>query len=115
MKTSQYPGMGAVVTPEGITFRVWAPNAERMFVMGTFNEWNEEKCPLTNENNGYWSCHSSEAKPGDEYKFIIHSDGKIIQKTDPYAKKMVHSNGNAVIVDLWKDWKDHEFKPAPLN
>lgn len=115
METSQYPGMGAVVTPDGITFRVWAPNAERLFVMGSFNGWNEENCSLFPEDNGYWSCHAKDAKPGDEYKFIIHHQNKILYKTDPYAKKMIHSNGNAVIVDLRKDWKDHEFKPAPIN
>ncbi len=115
MESSQYPGMGAVVTPEGITFRVWAPHAERLFVMGSFNDWNEDDCPLTHEDNGYWSCHSPDAGPGDEYKFIIHNQENVLHKTDPYAKKMMHSNGNAVIVDLWKEWKDHEFRPAPLN
>lgn len=115
METSQYSGMGAVITPEGITFRVWAPNAEHLFVMGSFNDWNEENCPMTHEDNGYWSYHSPDAEPGDEYKFIIHNQDKILHKTDPYAKKMMHSDGNAVIVDLRKDWKDHKFKPAPMN
>ena len=115
METSKYPGMGAVVTPEGITFRVWAPNADRLFVMGNFNDWNEENRPLSSEDNGYWSCHVQDAKPGDEYKFIIHHRENVLYKNDPYAKKMTHSNGNAVIVDLKKDWKDHEFRPAPLN
>ena len=53
MEASKYPGMGAVVTTEGITFRVWAPNADRLFVMGSFNDWNVENCPMAQEDNGY--------------------------------------------------------------
>jgi 1,4-alpha-glucan branching enzyme len=115
METSQNPGMGAIVTPDGVTFRVWAPNADRLWVMGSFNDWNEENCPMSHEDQGYWSCHSVDAQPGDEYKFIIHNKDLVLHKNDPYAKKMNHSNGNGVIIDLWKDWKDHNFKPAPIN
>ena len=43
---SKQLGMGAIVNAKGVTFRVWAPNAEKVCVTGTFNDWNETATPL---------------------------------------------------------------------
>jgi len=51
---------GATVSP----FRVWAPHAEKVYVTGSFNGWDETSTPLANEENGYWSAEVAEAKPG---------------------------------------------------
>lgn len=115
MDSTNYPGMGAIPGPEGVTFRVWAPHAQQVFVFGVFNDWNEESCPLEHEENGFWSYHSSDAKAGDEYKFILDTGDQRLHRNDPYALKMTHSSGNSVILDLWKDWEDGAFRPAPLN
>jgi 1,4-alpha-glucan branching enzyme len=40
------PGMGAIPHEGGTTFRVWAPHAEAVSVMGTFNDWSAEANPL---------------------------------------------------------------------
>ena len=61
-------GMGAIPNAKGVTFRVWAPHAEKVYLTGTFNDWNETSSPLVSEKNGYWSADVSEAKPGDEYR-----------------------------------------------
>jgi 1,4-alpha-glucan branching enzyme len=45
--------MGAVPGTNGVTFRVWAPHAERVYVTGTFNGWGETATPLVKEENGY--------------------------------------------------------------
>ena len=51
----QHPDMGAILTARGVTFRVWAPHAEKVYVTGTFNDWSKTSTPLAREENGYWS------------------------------------------------------------
>ena len=47
--------MGAIIDDGTVTFRVWAPNADKVFVAGSFNNWSESEIPLEIEENGYWS------------------------------------------------------------
>ncbi len=60
---TKHPGMGAIPGAKGVTFRVWAPHAEKVYVTGTFNEWSKTSTPLISEKNGYWSADVSDAKP----------------------------------------------------
>ena len=108
-------GMGAVVGDSGVTFRVWAPNAEKVFITGTFNNWDKILNRLTPEENGYWSTAVKEAKVGDEYKYVIHNEKLILDRNDPYAREMTNSNGNSVITDLDFKWEDQEFIMQPWN
>ena len=62
-------GMGAILTAKCVTFRVWAPHAEKVYVTGTFNDWNKTSTPLVSEKNGYWSIDMQGAKAGDEYRY----------------------------------------------
>ena len=59
------PGMGAIPGATGVTFRVWAPHAEKVYVTGTFNDWSKTSTPLASEQNGYWSTDVPAAKTGD--------------------------------------------------
>jgi len=108
-------GMGAIASEQGTTFRVWAPNADKVFVTGTFNNWDHTKNELTLEENGYWSEIVSEAKTGDEYKYIIHNGDLILERNDPYAKEMTNSNGNSIITSLDFEWEDQDFKMKSWN
>ena len=63
------PVMGAIPGAKGVTFRVWAPHAEKVYVTGTFNAWSETSTPLAKEKNGNWLTDVSEAKAGDEYRY----------------------------------------------
>ncbi|MDQ2793764.1 MAG: hypothetical protein M3Y12_07125, partial [Bacteroidota bacterium] len=65
------PGMGAVPHADGTTFRVWAPNASSVAVIGTFNNWEGDATPLQYEADGYWAVDVASAKPGDEYKYHL--------------------------------------------
>ena len=67
------PGMGALPHPGGVAFRVWAPHAEAVHVTGSFNDWSEDACPLALEGNGVWAGNAPEARPGDEYRFLVHA------------------------------------------
>jgi 1,4-alpha-glucan branching enzyme len=61
-------GMGAIPNAKGVTFRVWAPHAEKVCVTGTFNDWSKTSTPLAKEKNGYWFAKVLKAKAGDEYR-----------------------------------------------
>jgi 1,4-alpha-glucan branching enzyme len=53
---TRHPGMGANPGAGVLTFRVWAPHAEKVYLTGTFNDWSEASTPLSREENGYWSA-----------------------------------------------------------
>jgi len=104
------PGMGAIPGAKGVTFRVWAPHAEKVYVIGTFNDWGETSTPLNSEENGYWSSAVSEAKTGDEYRYLLHGPNGPLSRIDPYARKVTNSVGNGVIYDPQAfDWGDNNF------
>ena len=109
-------GMGAVLTDKGTAFRVWAPNAKQVTVVGDFNEWNNEHNPLESEDNGFWYTWVEKAKAGDEYKFsITPQEGEAMLKNDPYARMLTNSSGNSIITDPSYDWEDDHFETPYWN
>jgi 1,4-alpha-glucan branching enzyme len=94
-KSSTLPGMGASISPDGkgVTFRVWAPHADQVYVAGNFTNppWNEGKIPLAREGgeSTYWSTFVPEAKRQDHYKFVIcRKDEPDLWKLDPYCRQI---------------------------
>ncbi|MGE0798909.1 MAG: 1,4-alpha-glucan branching protein GlgB [Lautropia sp.] len=73
----------------GTWFAVWAPNAERVSVIGDFNGWNRELHPLSarGDSSGIWQGFAGGAAPGDCYKYFIVSrhGGAELEKADPFA------------------------------
>lgn len=94
------PGMGAIPHDEGVAFRVWAPNAQRVSVIGSFNDWQAGVDECISEGNGYWYIDLANAKPGDEYQFHLINGEQQLQRIDPYAKIVTNSAGNGVIPPL---------------
>ncbi len=94
---AKHSGMGAIPHTKGVTFRVWAPHAEKVYLIGTFNGWSESSIPLFNVKNGYWSADVSEAKVGDEYRYLIHGPAGPLSRIDPYARKVTNAVGNGII------------------
>ena len=108
--------MGAMPGARGVTFRVWAPHAEKVYVTGTFNDWNKTSAPLVREENDYWSMDVSQAKTGDEYRYLLDSPKGPLSRIDPYARKVTSSIGNGVIYDPKAfDWGNHNFHIATGN
>ena len=109
-------GMGATTHRNGVFFRVWAPNATSVSVVGTFNEWKEDINLLEHEENGYWRGNVLQAKIGDEYKFYLHTPSGKLQRNDPYAKQMTNSIGNSIVYDSdGFDWGDDSFNMPTWN
>ena len=112
----KHPGMGAILGAKGVTFRVWAPHAEQVYVTGTFNDWSKTSTPLVKEENGYWLTDVSKAKAEDEYRYLIHGPKGLISRIDPYARKVTSSIGNGVIYDPKAfDWGKNNFSMATGN
>jgi 1,4-alpha-glucan branching enzyme len=116
----KHSGMGAIPNTKGVTFRVWAPHAEIVYLIGTFNGWSETSTPLFNEKNGYWSSDVPEAKPGDEYRYVLHApaDWNLppLSPIDPYARKVTNAAGNGIVYDPDAfDWGDNTFQMATTD
>src|SRR5687767_4822305 len=89
MPASSQSGMGARSYSGGVGFRVWAPFAQSVAVIGEFNGWSEATSPLTHEANGYWSTDVPGAVVGQRYKYAIRdSNGNLLRRNDPYAREM---------------------------
>lgn len=107
-------GMGAILHDKGTFFRVWAPHAKQVFIMGDFNNWTPTEYELEHEGNGYFAKNVTNAKAKSEYKFVIIAEnGEEIMKNDPYAKEVTNSAGNSVVYDATAfDWEnDESFMP----
>ncbi|MEM1214261.1 MAG: alpha-amylase family glycosyl hydrolase [Bacteroidota bacterium] len=114
-KTTEITGMGALPQSAGVFFRVWAPHATSVFVTGTFDEWAEDQHELPHEGEGYYAGWVETAKPGDEYKFCLHTPTGKLLRNDPYARQLVHSAADALIVDPTFDWGEDNFKIPAWN
>src|SRR5436190_1611028 len=103
----------------GTTFRVWAPHATAVFVVGTFNDWDAGRHPLARDDGGRaetWSADVDAARPGDEYRFVLQTPAGERNRIDPRARRLTNSVGNAVIYDPAAfDWGDAEFRQPPWN
>lgn len=109
-------GMGAIVAPDGVGFRVWAPHAETVAVTGDFVDWDAAGIALTSENDGYWYGFVPGAAAGQEYRFVLTNGGNRIERVDPYAAQVTNSVGNGVIYDHNAfDWDGDDFTPPTLN
>ncbi|MFO7965463.1 MAG: hypothetical protein R6U50_16180, partial [Desulfobacterales bacterium] len=84
-------GMGAIPREGGTTFRVWAPHADSVSVVGDFNDRSTEAHPLWAEEDGYWAAYVEAARPGDEYTYRIISGDQTLERIDPYAREVTHS------------------------
>jgi 1,4-alpha-glucan branching enzyme len=71
----------------GVKFAVWAPNARRVSVIGSFNNWDGRRHPMRLRREcGVWEMFIPGLCHGDLYKFEVWgADGSIVQKTDPFA------------------------------
>ena len=70
----------------GIIFRVWAPNAKSVSVVGEFNGWETQANKMERNFGGIWECFIPCIKEYDSYKFaVMGADDKICFKADPYA------------------------------
>ena len=98
----------------GVRFAVWAPNAERISVVGTFNHWDGRLHPMTvRGSSGVWELFLPGVQPGELYKFeVVGRDTRELKlKSDPYGALHEHRPATASVVarpDAF-DWHDGDW------
>ena len=115
-----YKKLGAHLSVEdgkrGVYFAVWAPNAAKVNVIGSFNDWNEEMHELKKIGpGGIYARFIPDVKAGEMYKFLITaSDGRKLYKADPFANYAEMRPGTASIITDLSDmhWSDEEWMNA---
>jgi len=113
---------------QGYVFRVWAPNAAEVSVVGNFNGWDPDANPMELlEKSGVWELMIPDLAQYDIYKYCIKTrDGRTLMKSDPYAFHAETAPDNASkLYDIegyeWKDkdWydkrKDYNPYRSPVN
>ncbi len=99
----------------GWVFRVWAPNALGVSLVGDFNFWNTEELKMSKDPSGVWEITSRCAKKGDRYQFFIRRpDGSTVYKNDPYAFRFAALPDKAGVI--WDTdgfgWTDYSYRAS---
>uniref|UniRef100_UPI00403F5DB4 1,4-alpha-glucan branching protein GlgB n=1 Tax=Candidatus Enterococcus willemsii TaxID=1857215 RepID=UPI00403F5DB4 len=104
-------------------FRVWAPNARQVWLVGTFNNW-DDSLPMTlRKESGIWEVATPLPAEGDMYKFKVRqADGREILKIDPFAVRFEDRPGTAAVLHTvpekkWKDglWRGRQRRSKTLQ
>ena len=97
----------------GVQFAVWAPNAQRVSVVGDFNDWDGRVHPMRLRiEGGIWEIFLPGISELSHYKFeILSAEGHLLVKSDPFAFFSQHGIQTASLVfDLQRyEWSDHEW------
>lgn len=112
----------------GVRFAVWAPNAERVSVIGNFNNWDGRVHAMrAHGSSGVWDIFIPHLTTSDTYKFEIRNrhTGNVLVKTDPYGFEFEQRPGTAAKISVshhqWEDkqWlesrKKRDWLHAPFN
>jgi len=100
----------------GVYFAVWAPNAQRVSVVGDFNNWDGRVNPMRKLlDAGVWELFLPGIEQGAHYKFEIRTQANaVLLKSDPFAFFNQHGKATASLVyDLERyTWNDAEWMEA---
>lgn len=98
---------------DGISFSVWAPNAQEISVIGDFNGWDIENNKMNPiGDSGIFELFIPGALMGQRYKYAIKTlNDEILHKSDPYANYSERRPGNAsVVTDISNfNWSDNQW------
>lgn len=99
---------------KGTYFAVWAPSANKVSVIGDFNNWNADDYQLFVrwDSSGIWEGFIPGVSKGNVYKYKIHANhsSEVFEKADPFARRCEHPPKTAS--EVWDDdykWKDTKW------
>lgn len=113
IKNDAYEYLGSFLEDGVALFRVWAPNAAKVGVVGDFNNWDSSANPMRLIDNGIWQTEIKNLKNFDIYKYAITaSDGTVTLKSDPYARhfETAPANCSKIYADDGFVWSDTEWR-----
>ncbi len=101
----------------GIRFAVWAPNAERVSVVGDWNHWDGRCHPMRGRGaSGLWELFIPGISDQTHYKYEIRNrdNGNVVVKTDPYGQRFELRPGTAALTTRKSDfpWNDTDWMQA---
>jgi 1,4-alpha-glucan branching enzyme len=98
--------LGALPLDGATSFRVWAPHASAVAVIGEFNNWDWRANPLKPGDDGIWSGEIDKAHVGQQYQFYLQNGDQRLKKNDPYARE-IHPKGRRSVIydDSRFQWK----------
>ena len=116
-RSYEWLGCHSEKTDDGFeyTFRVWAPKAEKVFVAGDFNSWDESLPMEKDAESGVWTATLISAKnlDGNRYKYKVVSKTRTAMKADPYATYSETLAKTASIIHTVKaKWSDSKWLSA---
>jgi 1,4-alpha-glucan branching enzyme len=96
---------------EGVAFAVWAPNAQRVSLVGDFNAWDGRRMPMRKRHaGGFWELFVPGLRPGHLYKYeLLGAHGELLPlKADPHAERAERPPGTASVIanpsrHVWQD------------
>ena len=116
-----YAYYGLHPTPNGWVFREWAPNAERIFLVGDFNEWTETESYQVKRisETGDWELMLPHAalKNGDLYKMHVYWNGGMGERIPAWCQRVVQDKQTGIFsAQVWAPekhfvWSKKKFKP----
>lgn len=109
-----YDFLGNHKKSTGYIFRIFAPNASTVDIIGDFNDWQGQR--LRKYKTGIFSIRINDAKENDRYQYIITSEnGQKTKKIDPFAEKInIEQNCSTVGSSEYK-FKNKKIKNKPNN
>ena len=113
IKNDAYEYLGSFLSDGVATFRVWAPAAVAVSVVGDFNNWSYDANPMMRIADGVWETQISGIVNYTAYKYAVTSfDGKVTLKSDPYARhfETAPANASKVYADDNYAWQDNEWR-----
>ncbi len=96
----------------GVLFRVWAPNAENVSVVGDFNDWDKNAAFMSKRDGGAWELFLEGVTEGQSYKYCIQTPWfERILKSDPFAfyAQMRPDNASVVYDINGYEWNDGDW------
>ncbi|MBE6760884.1 MAG: 1,4-alpha-glucan branching protein GlgB [Ruminococcaceae bacterium] len=97
---------------KGVLFRVWAPNAKAVWVVGDFNGWQTGLNKMKQVFGGIWELFIPDVKEYESYKFAVSTaDDRMVLKSDPYAFHTETPPANASKIFGMDDyiWRDENW------
>jgi 1,4-alpha-glucan branching enzyme len=114
-----YEKLGAHVVPGGVAFAVWAPNASRVTVVGSWNDWNRDASPLVSiGDTGVWQGVVRGVEVSDLYKYRVESSagGTVTEKADPYGfLHEIPPRTASIVTASTYSWSDDEWMATRGN
>ena len=98
---------------DGVRFAVWAPNARRVSVVGSFNNWDGRRHPMRLRHpSGVWEVFVPRLQPGETYQYeILGAHGILPLKSDPFAlaTTMPPETASKITGPLQFAWQDQQW------